>query len=218
MNRQLIRKSVTVAATVMLVHAAPAAQRSDTEGIKETENFVNAGEKTSRSIGDAKMQIQNALGAYNALVMQPSKDMKGDYKKLLKAVKDMNERFGDARENIANMQKLGETYFAGRSASIKNIQSTDLQQQAQKRLEKNQAAYVGVLQSFQQTGHALEPLRKDLADQITYLGSDLTPSGTASLKPQAEKLNLRGAEVFAKTDQATETANSYFSSLRPTKS
>jgi ElaB/YqjD/DUF883 family membrane-anchored ribosome-binding protein len=218
MSQHSIFKPIGVATILIAIGGFPAAQRSDTEGIKETENFVKAGEKTSRAIGDAKTQLQNTLGAYNSLVTQPSKDMKGDYKKLLKAVKEMNEKLSDARENVTNMETVGTTYFAGRAAAIKNIQDADLRDKAQKRLDENQTAYEGVLTSFQRGHQALEPLRKDLADQIIYLGSDLTPGATASLKPQAEKLNQRGSEVFAKTDQAVEAANSYFNSMRPTKS
>ena len=59
----------------------------------------------------------------------------------------------------------------------------------------------------------MEPFRKQLADQITYLGSDLNPSAVASLKPQAGKLNAQGAEVFGKVDQATAKANAYFQGL-----
>ena len=75
-----------------------------------------------------------------------------------------------------------------------------------------------MLTSFQQAGQTLELLRKELGDQITYLGSDLTPGGTASLKSRADKLNQQGTEVFTKIDHALETANSYFNSIRPTKS
>ena len=217
MNQQSILGPIAVASMLVLAGAFPAAQRTDTEGIKETQNFVKAGDKTSHAIGEAKTQLQTTLDAYNALVTQPSKDMKADYKKLLKSVKEMNDKVAAARQEVTNMQTVGNTYFAGRTTSIKNIQDAALREQAQKRLSDNQNAYSGVLTAFQQAGQTLEPLRKDLADQITYLGSDLTPGGTASLKPQAEKLNQKGAEVFAKIDHALETANSYFNSMRPTK-
>jgi hypothetical protein len=218
MNRQLILKPIAIASMLMLVCALPAAQRSDTEGIKETEAFVKAGEKTSQSIADAKLHIQHTLDAYNALVTQPSKDMKGDYKKLLKEVKDMNDKVASARQEVTSMETVGSTYFSGRAGSIKNIQDASLREKAQKRLTDNQSAYTGVLASFREAGQTLEPMRKDLGDQITYLGSELTPGGTASLKPQAEKLNQRGTDVFTKIDTALKSANSYFESLRPTKS
>jgi hypothetical protein len=37
--------------------------------------------------------------------------------------------------------------------------------------------------------------RKQLADQINYLGSDLNPSAAASPKTRADKLNAEGAAV-----------------------
>ena len=59
--------------------------------------------------------------------------------------------------------------------------------------------------------------KKDLDNHITYLGSDLTPSAVASLKPEAQKLNESGNGVLAKAEEAITTANKYFDSMRPTK-
>jgi hypothetical protein len=42
-------------------------------------------------VAEARLKTKNALDAYNALVLGDSKDMKGDYKKLLNAQKDMNK-------------------------------------------------------------------------------------------------------------------------------
>ena len=78
--------------------------------------------------------------------------------------------------------------------------------------------YAGVKASLQDAGQSLQTLRTDLKNQITYLGSDLTPSAMTSLKPQAQKFNARGTEVLTKVDQTMATANKYFDSMRPTKS
>ena len=72
------------------------------------------------------------------------------------------------------MQKTGDTYFSGRAETIKNITDPALQKEAQERLTANQKEFAGVLQSLRDAGGALEPFRKQLADQITFLGSDLT--------------------------------------------
>jgi hypothetical protein len=64
------------------------------------------------------------------------------------------------------------------------------------------------------TGEALEPIRKELDDQIKFLGSDLNPSAAASLAPNAKKLNDQGNTVFAKADEAINNANTYFNGLR----
>ena len=115
------------------------------------------------------------------------------------------------------MQKAGETYFSGRAETIKAITDPALQSQAQERLTANQKEFAGVMESLRDAGAALEPFRKQLADQITFLGSDLTPSAITSLKPQAEKLNAQGGEIFSKTDSALATADAYFKALRATQ-
>ena len=202
--------------TMPVLMAGQTAERSRTQGLKETDRFVKAGESTSQSITNGKMQVQKTLDAYNSLVTQPSKDMKGDYKKLLKSSDAMNGKVAEARQKIEAMQKAGETYFSGRAETIKGITDPALQSQAQERLTANQKDFAGVLESLRDAGEALEPFRKQLADQITFLGSDLTSSAMTSLKPQADKLNAQGGEVFSKTDRTLANAAAYFTALRAT--
>jgi ElaB/YqjD/DUF883 family membrane-anchored ribosome-binding protein len=126
----------------------------------------------------------------------------------------MTKKVTDATTKLGAMQGAADTYFTGRGDTIKNIQDKALQTQAQQRLQQSQKEFAGVLVSLREAGDALEPFRKQLADQITFLGSDLNPSATASLKPQAEKLNADGATVFTKADQAIGKANDYFKGLK----
>ena len=190
------------------------AERSRTQGLKETDRFVKAGGNTSLALTNGKTQLQKTLDSYNALVTQPSKDMKGDYKKLMKSSDSMNDKVAEARAKVEAMQKSGDTYFSGRAETIKNIQDPALQKQAQQRLAASQQEFAGVLQSLRDASGAMEPFRKQLADQITFLGSDLTPSAMTSLKPQADKINAQGAEVFSRMDKAIAKADAYFQGLK----
>jgi hypothetical protein len=95
---------------------------------------------------------------------------------LLEAAKETDEKVDDARERVGTMEAAGTTYFTGRAASIKDIQNTELRDQAQLRLDANQNEYANILASLREAGQSLQTLRTDLNNQITYLGSDLTPS------------------------------------------
>jgi hypothetical protein len=192
------------------------AERSRTQGLKETDRFVKSGTTISQKVAAAKAQAKSTLDTYNALVTQPSKDMKGDYKRLMKAKDAMDAKVADARARLDEMQKMGDVYFTGRAESIKSIQDTALQNQAQQRLQDNQKEFAGVLDGLHAAGEALEPFRKQLDDQIIYLGSDLSPSGTASLKSNSEKLNHQGEDAFSKIDEAVKRADAYFQSMRAT--
>jgi hypothetical protein len=197
---------------------APSPERSRTQGLKETDRFVKAGGNTTEAVTNAKLQTQKTLDIYNGLVGQTSKNMKGDYKKLMKSMDSMNNRVAEALKKVGEMQAAGDTYFGGRSETIKNIQDPQLQDRAKQRMADSQKQFGEVLKSLKEGADALEPFRKELADQITYLGSDLTPSAMASLKPNAEKLNTHGTELFDKTDKAISAANAYFQGLRSSES
>jgi ElaB/YqjD/DUF883 family membrane-anchored ribosome-binding protein len=211
----LLSRAVAIACLLTpVVVAGQTAERSPTEGLKETDRFVKAGKATTEFITDAKDEVQKTLTAYNTLVAQPSKNMQKDYKKLLKSVDSMNKKMTDATTKLGVMQGAGDTYFQGRGDSIKNIQDPSLQTQAQQRMAQSQKDFSAVLASLREAGDSLEPFRKQLADQINFLGSDLNPSATAALKPQAEKLNAEGTKVFAKADQAIAKASAYFNGLK----
>jgi Protein of unknown function (DUF2959) len=214
---------ITTSFALMMVLAplpasSQSAERSRTQGLKETDRFVKAGGNTSQAVANAKQQVQKTLDAYNALVTQPSTNMKGDYKKLMKSMDSMNASVAEAGQKVDQMQQAGDTYFTGRAETIKNIQDPELLGRAKQRMAESQQQFAAVLQSLRDGAKALEPFRKELADQITYLGSDLTPSAMTSLKPNADKLNAHGSDVFAKTDKAIAGADAYFQSLRASES
>jgi Protein of unknown function (DUF2959) len=184
------------------------------EGVKETEEFIKAGGNTSKAVAEAKLQLQNTLTNYSDLLGKSASDMKDSYKKLLKNIKESDEKIASGRERVTQMQETGNTYFAGRAATLKKIQDPALQAQAQQRLDASQKDFAGVLASLREARESFDPVRKELGDQVKYLESDLSPSGTASLKPQAEKTKANASVLFSKTDEVIRTANSYFNGLR----
>ncbi len=140
------------------------------EGVKETEQFIKAGEKTSESVAEAKLQMQTTLTNYSELLGKSATDMKDSYKKLVKNIKETDEKIADAREHVVKMQETGKTYFDGRAATVKKIQDPALQAQAQERLTASQRGFDGVLTSLRQTRESLDPVRKELGDQVKYPG------------------------------------------------
>jgi hypothetical protein len=190
------------------------ARAQGTEGIKETERFIKTGGATAQSVAEARLKTKNALDAYNALVLGDSKDMKGDYKKLLNAQKDMNKQVADARKTVAEMDKEAAVYTTSRTTALGQIQDGALRDKAKSRLDQSQKGYDGVKAALHESSDALGPFAKDLSDQIQYLGQELNPSSAASLKPQAERLNAKGATLFGQADTAVTTANKYFQTLR----
>jgi Protein of unknown function (DUF2959) len=209
-----ISRLLLVSATVVIAGYFGSATISAQEGVKETEQFIKAGGNTTQSVAEAKLQVQTTLGNYGELLSQSATDMKAGYKKLLKNTKEMNEKTDEALTRVTEMKATGDTYFAGRAATIKKIGDPTLQAQAKERLDVSQKSFAGVLDSLRVARASFDPLKKELADQIKYLESDLSPTGTASLKPQADKTKASATKVFANADEAIREANTYFTGLR----
>ena len=201
-----------------LMAAAQNAERSRTQGIKETERFIKAGNNAHTSIAHARLETKHTLDMYNKLVTQPSKNMNGDYRKLLGAVDDMKEEVADARLEITNMRTSGDTYFTGRETTNKAIQDPQLQSSAAARLATSRKDLDTVLASLRAAGDTLGVFQKDLADQITFLGSDLTPTAMTALKPVADKLNSQGDEALGKIDAANAALRAYLDGLKASQS
>ena len=209
---QMILATVFVAASMATTQEAE--QRSHTQGLKETDRFVKAGGRMSGAVAKAEQQTQKTLFAYNALVTKPSTSMKGDYKNLVKSVDSMNERVAGAHQKVAEMQTAGDVYFSGRAQTIESLSDPEIQSRAKRRLDDSQRQFARVLYSLRKADESLERFREDLADQITLLGSDLTPSAMTAAKPNWDALNARAAELFARTDAAVASADAYFQGLR----
>jgi hypothetical protein len=221
MRTSMARTAPFVLSALLLapsIGATQTAERSRTQGLKETDRFVKAGGSTVDTVSNAKLQTQKTLDAYNALVTQPTTNMKGDYKKLMKSMDGMNARVTEAQQKIDEMKQTADVYFAGRAETLKGIQDPQLQDRAKQRLAESQEQFGNVVESLRDAGKVLELFRKELADHITYLGSDLTPSAMTSLKPDAEKFNARGQQLLGETDKAIAAANPYFQGLRSSQS
>ncbi len=221
MRTSMARTAPFVLSVLLLAPAIAApqnAERSRTQGLKETDRFVKAGGSTVEAVSNAKLQTQKTLDAYNALVSQPTTNMKGDYKKLMKSMDGINARVTEAQQKVEEMKQMADVYFAGRAETIKGIQDPQLQDRAKQRLTESQEQFGTVVESLRDAGKVLELFRKELADHITYLGSDLTPSAMTSLKPDAEKFNARGQQLLSETDKAISAASPYFEGLKSSQS
>src|SRR5262245_24615829 len=96
-----------------IVSADQTPERRRTQGLTETDRFIKDEGQTSASVGTDKIEVQKTLTAYNTLVTQPSKNMAGDYKKLMKSMDSMNKRVTEATTKLGAMQGAGDTYFQG---------------------------------------------------------------------------------------------------------
>jgi len=184
------------------------------DGVKQTEALVKKGEQAVKSITDARLQLEKTLGAYNAIIEAKAPDTKAAYKDLEKAVKECESKSEDVTRQKDQMNAEADRLYISWAASLASISSPDLRQRSEARLTKTKERMAKVAASGQEARGTYDSFLRDLKDQITYLGHDLNPSGVASLKADAAKLNDKAKALFAKIDGTVASANSSIDALR----
>lgn len=208
------RIGLAAAIVALAVPAAALGQVAGSEGVKQGEKFAKAGGEVLVAIAEARRDVDATVTAYNTLVKKPSKDVKGDYKKLQKALEKSNESAAKVKPLIDAMNVESDAYYKIWSGQVANISNTELRSLGEQRIAGSRAEYSGILSGLRASGDALGPFVKDLNDQINFLGSDLRPEALASLSGNATTLNSKAGGVFLRTDDVVKAANAYFAPLR----
>ena len=190
---------------------------SDPEGVKQTNRLIDRAEDVVKQTTSARQEIGKTLDSYNALFGDNVTDLLSAYKDVEKGIERCDKQKVEVQKSIDTMSAEADTYFAGWTGSLENIQSQDLRKRSEDRMKETRGRFDGILAAARDAQKSYDPLISNLKDQWTYLGHDLNPSGIASLKPDADKLNQSATVLFKKIDDGMKTANDYITSLRSQK-
>jgi hypothetical protein len=210
MNRR--HSSAIVTGAALIVAAALGVSAQD-EGVKLVQQLVKKAHSQVESVDEAKLQLQKTMDAYNALFAPDVKDRRDAYKTLQKEMATSDKKRAEVSGRSGEMNVEADKLFKSWEASTASIQSPDLRRRSQERLKKTQDRFSQLRQMGQQASGLYGPFMKTLQDQVTYLGHDLNPGGIASLKPDADKLNAEGRQLYAAIDRLTAAANDTIAKL-----
>ncbi len=190
---------------------------SDPEGLKQTDNLIKKAEEVVKETVRARGQIGKTLDTYNAIFADDVKDVRKSYKDVESEMEKTEKRRVEVRKKLEEMKVQADAYFAGWSESLQQIESPDLRKRSEARMAETRGQFDGILDSVDDAREAYEPFMASMKDQWTYLGHDLNATGISSLKPDVEKLNAQGKELFEKIDAGMKKANEYIESLRASR-
>lgn len=198
-----------------LLITAPAVVVAQSSGHKQTDKLINKSNDTIAAIRSTKMQTEETLAGYNAIIEGKVPDNRKAYKKLTKDIQKCENQADKVGDRVVAMQEAASTYFSNWEASIASITSDDLRAKGEARLKETQANYDEILKAAQKAGDEFKPFITNLHDQVTFLGHDLNPSAIADLQDEAAALNKKGDKVFEAVDGTIEVATKYTNSLKP---
>ena len=204
--------SAMVAGIAMVASVGVAAAQD--EGVKQVEQLIKKATAQVDSIKAVRQQLQKTMDAYNAVLAPDVKDRRGAYKTLQKEMASTEKKRADLTTRSSEMNTEADKLFKNWQGSTAAIQSADLRQRSEQRLQHTQDRFADLRQTGQKAQDIYAPMMKTLQDQVTFLGHDLNPGAVASLKPDADKLNAQAKELFAAIDKVTDTASANIAKLK----
>lgn len=202
-NRAVLRPKIValvfvLSACLAFTIEAPADEAKDS--IKEMKELRKRIEKARESLEDNKKEFVKTLEIYNA-IFQEQKNLTGPYKKLIKAVDGLQKRREKNREVSEAMQAKSEEFFTNWEAKLATYTNENLRQKSQERLEATRTKYDELGQATEQARGEYDAILTSLNEQVTFLGTDLSPDAVAALKDEAAKVNEQSTALLQKADE-----------------
>jgi ABC-type transporter Mla subunit MlaD len=205
-------KSLAVTAVLAV---ALVAVGSAQEGFKQTDKLVKRAEAVSKSIVEARGELEKALAQYNAIIDGTAKDPRKAHKETVKQLEKTDKKGAEVRKNVDEMDADANVYFSGWSDSLSTISNADLRKRSEERLTATKADYDGIKAAAHKAGASYQKFVPYFRDQLTFLGHDLNPSAVAGLKGDAAKLNAEARTVFADIDSSVKTISELTAKVAP---
>jgi hypothetical protein len=204
----------TVSGIALIIFGTTGVSFAQDEGVKQVEQLIKKANEGVESITGAKLQVQKTMEAYNAVLAPDVKDRRDSYKKLQKEMTTSEKKRAEVSTRNGEMNVEASKLFKSWEASTGAIQNPELRERSQQRLARAKERYNEIWVTGQSASSLYTPFMKALQDQVTYLGHDLNPSAVATLRPEADKLNVLATDLYAAIDQTTAAANNNISRLR----
>jgi DUF2959 family protein len=193
----------TISGIAVIIFGTAAVGFAQDEGVKQIQELIKKANAGVESINDTKAQLQKTMEAYNAVLAPDVKDRRDAYKKLQKEVNESEKKRAVVATRNGEMNVEAGKLFKTWEGSTAAIQDPELRKQR----------YSDIQANGQGAARLYTPFMKALQDQVTYLGHDLNAGAVASLKPEADKLNVQAKELYSAIDKTTAAATSNISQL-----
>jgi len=202
---------VTASALLMGTSGPGLAAQANKKAEKSTETM----RKTREEITKAKTQKDKTMAALAQLVGQSSGDLRKPYKKFADELKKLEKSSDNVRKLATDMRAKNQDYFNAWEQELSNIQNPDLQKKAVGRRAEAIKRFEEVNPKMQSARDVFVSFMANLQDINSYLGTDLSPGGIATISDMVKETQDQNKTVddgIGKVMQALEEFAAEFSS------
>jgi hypothetical protein len=181
---KIIVANVTLAA--MLAVLAGCASKSYDKGAATSKTL----EASAAAVGATSQGIYDVLGSLDKLTFKPQGDLRDQYDAFVTATKNFNKSLEKLDVAVAGVKTKADAYFADWTNHVALIQSANLRQLSLDRKAEVSGKLADVTASYDKLKMAIQPFKIDLKDIQTYLDTDLTVGGIATIKDTVAKTKV----------------------------
>ena len=181
-------KSVTtnLALALALAVLAGCASKSYDKGAATAKALSSSAD----AVGKTSTSLTDVLAAMNNLTFKSQGDLRDQYDAFVDASKGLTKSIGQLDGTVATLHAKADAYFADWTNQMALIQSPELHQRSVERKAEVSGKLDAVTASFDGLKKSLQPFTIDLKDIQTYLGTDLTAGGLATIKDVVAKTKV----------------------------
>jgi len=206
---KLITTNLTLAAALTVL--AGCASKTYDKGAATSAALQSAATATT----DTSTKVTDVLGALNNLTFKSEGDLRKQYDAFVSAAGKLDKSIENLGAKAQSMRDAAAAYSQNWSNQLAAITSEDLRARSTERmnevttkLKDMDASYVGVKNS-------LRPFTTDLKDIQTYLGTDLTAGGLATIKDMVTKTKTDAVPLRDSIKQLQASFSSLGTAISP---
>jgi Protein of unknown function (DUF2959) len=178
--------ALNLALAATLIAAAGCVSKSYDKGAATSaalESSADAVAQTTSSVGDV-------LASLNNLTFKSAGDLRVQYDAFVTAVKNLDKSNENLDAKVIQLRVAAATFAENWSNQMTTIQNPDLRSRSAARMNEVTAQLKNVDASYEGVKNSFKPFTSDLKDIQTYLGTDLTAGGLATIKDVVSKTKV----------------------------
>ena len=187
MNTSTIKSLTTnLVAAVALTLLAGCASKSFDKGA----NTSTALQSAAGAVAQTSTSLYGVLGAMNNLTFKSQGDLRKQYDAFVSASADLDKSMAKLDAAVVALHLKADDYFTDWTNKTATIQSEELRKRSTERKTEVSSKLNEVTASYDSLKNSMKPFTGDLKDIQTYLGTDLTSGGLATIKDVVAKTKV----------------------------
>lgn len=176
---------------------------------------ANATQSAAVAVSQTSTKVTDVLGALNDLTFKSQGDLRKQYDTFVAATANLNKSIETLGTKVASMRDAAAAYSANWSNQLALINGTELRQKSLDRMTEVTTHLKDMDASYLEVKNSLSPFMTDLKDIQTFLGTDLTAGGLATVKDVVSKTKVDAVPLRDSIKKLGTNFSSLGASLSP---